>query len=307
MIGSYSDNSLFIVNREDSFNSTGINPERILKYNLDTNESSERLFFNSDFVSKQLHISNNELFAVGGQFINSYDIDLENDPDTQSHGIENFCPLINETIEGITRHGMAVQNDDIYIIGGSLSNRNPITVINNECPIIANTIYKWNILTQTLTEFAFLPSPIFYGRGTIINNNLYVFGGRQYFLGEGEIYDTIYIVNLETGEVETQNLPFPIDTPFVDKYDSLIYVGGQTEITDADETQIGYDFTLGVFDTQTNTYTTLDTNLTQENPFDTIHQMCIFNDALYILFGSQNNDNDPDELDTWDIKRVSLN
>lgn len=308
MIGSYSDNSLFIVNREDAFNANGINPERIVKYDLDTNQSSEKLFFNSDFVSKQLHIVDNELLVVGGQFINNYDLTLLNEPISINHDIEHFCSNFNESISGITRHGMAVQNDDIYIIGGSTSNSNSPSTGQLLCgDIFSNIIYRWNLETQILEEFTTLPDTSFWGRGTIVNDHLYVFGGRQFFFGDAEVYDTIHVINLNTQEIETLNLPSPMEMTFVDKLDNLIYVAGNNDIRDADGVIIGSEYSLGVFDTETNTYTSLDTNLVQENPFDTIHQMCIFNNDMYILWGSIDSNNDPNELDSWDILRVPIN
>jgi len=309
MIGSYSDNSLFIVNREDALQQNAINPERIIKFNLDTSESLERLFFNDDFVSKQLHIIDNELLVVGGQFINGYNTDLLNEPSSINHGIEHFCPDQQLLTDGITRHGMAVQDNDIYIIGGSLADRQepiPDSGIIFCGDDFADIIYKWDINTQTLTEFGTLLNRAYGSRGTIVNNNLYVFGGQEYFTS-GEIYDTIHIIDLGTGEIDTQQLPSPIQFSFVDKIDSLIYVAGHNDIENADGVRIGFDYTLGVFDTQTNTYTTLETNLVQENPFDTIHQICVFNDNLYVLWGSADTDNDPDELDAYDIMSVPIN
>jgi len=306
MIGSYSDNSLFIVTREDALNNGEFNPERVNKFNLSSNQSTERLFFNSDFVSKQLHIIDNQLLAVGGQFINGYDLALENEPNSINHGIEHTCSDSDITHLGITRHGMAVQDDDIYIIGGSFAN---FTETNDSLceEVFSNIIYKWNISTQTLSESMRLPNNLFGARGTIVNNNLYVFGGQQYFF-DGDVYDTIYIIDLDTGElVDTLNLPSPIQFSFVDKFDSLIYVAGQNEILDDEGIRIAWDSTLGVFDTNTNTFTVLQTNLTQENPFDAIHQMCIFNNDLYILYGSPDPDNDPDELDPYTIMRVPIN
>lgn len=310
MIGSYTDNSLFIVTREDEFaqNNDQFGPERIFKYNLDNNESSEKLFFNQDFVSKELHIVDNELVVVGSQFINSYDTSLANDPNSTNNGIEHFCPNFGDYRNGVTRHGMAVLDNDVYIIGGSLANDNsPATNLVLCGETFADIIYRWNIQNQSLEEFARLPDTSFWGRGTIVNNNLYVFGGRQFFFGEADIYDTIHILNLNTADIETLNLPSPMEQTWVDKLDNLIYVAGNTPLRDDEGMFIMNEFTLGVFDTLTNTFNTIDTNLTQDSPFDTIHQICVFNNQLYLLYGSLNQDNDPDELDEYDIMRVNLN
>jgi len=279
MIGSYSDNSFFIVTRESDLNTGNGSPERIIKFDLETNTVEDKLFFKSDFVSKQLHIIGDQLIAIGGQFINTYESDLVAEPTSIAHG------------KRLSRFGMAVLDNDAYIVGGDL----------NE--VESNKIFKWNLESETLTEFATLPETKSGARATFVNDHLYVFGGQEEF-GESVASDKIHKVALSDGsQIETFQMNKAMNYTFVQKHEHLIYVAGQIDIPSDAEFKV--ETTIGVFNTLDNTYQELATNLTNTTNQKTIHQMCIFNGKIYIVYGDKGTDNGG-QFKEWDVLVADL-
>jgi len=291
MIGSYSDNSMFIVTRKDfSLDTSDDNePEQILKFDLTNNEQSESLFANHDFISKQLHIINNQLIVVGGRFINTYNSDLSNTPKSIEHG-KNF-----------TRFGMAVQNDHVYIIGGEFEPDN--TAQNDK----ANKVYQWNLNTETLIEFATLPEPRFGARATVVNDKLYIFGGSTDFFGDPS--SEILVTSLTDGvDWQVFDMGNAMQFTYVNKYQNLIFIAGKNKGSFS-LNQAAESF-IGVFDTNTNEFTEINHNLEifKEADIDAIHQMCLFNDKMYVLYGSGFIPGNPVEQETdWKIYATDIN
>ena len=266
MIGSSLDNSLFIAHKES------IN-ERILKINLANNNITEKIFGQLDFVTKRLHIRGNQLIVVGGQYVNTYNLDLSGgDPISVLHGKE------------LTRFGMTVFNDDAYIIGGDI----------NETE--ANKILSWNIETETFTEFTSLPETTFRSGGTIVNDNLYVFGGCSDWLDTGTASTTAYKINMNNpSNVETFEIDQAIDVAFVRRFQNLIYIAGQTTTIEANGEISAVNPIVAVYNTSDNTYQEFYTNLNNTSGFDTILQMCIVNGKMYIIYGG------PDNGGQWEV------
>ncbi len=268
MIGSNSDNSLFIVTREDGLNNGTTSPERIIKYNFNSGTLEENLYFNSDFVSKQLHIINNQLVVIGGQFVNTYNLDFSGATITTTHGL------------AITRFGMAVTENDAYIIGGDLD-------INNTGIIEAEKIYKWDILNESLSFVTDLPEDRFGARGTIVNDKLYVFGGATEFPPNSS-NNTIYIYDLINGAITTESMNTNAEFTYVDKFQNLIFIAGNKRLIQND-LFIGYETTLAVYDTENNTYTDISHNLDLSDINTTIWGLSIFNNKLYVISGNGEN------------------
>lgn len=282
MIGSYADNSFFIATRENALNTGSGAPERILKFDISSNTVTENLFYQSDFVSKQLHVIDNKLIVIGGQYVNTYDLNISGDPTTANHG------------KTLSRFGISVLDNDAYIIGGDLND------------VEGDKVFKWNLDSQTLTEFATLPEPKSGARGTIVNDNMYVFGGSETFFG-GTPTNTIYKVGLNnSSSIETFQMNQAIDFTFVQKFQNLIYVAGRIEVRDGSGATIGRESTIGVFNTLDNTYQELTSNLTNASGFDTIHQMCIFNGKMYIIYGNEGTDNGG-QFNEWEVLVSDLN
>ena len=285
MIGSYSANSLYIVTREDRLADTGTGPERIVKYNLETGEETEQTFDNPDFVSKQLHIIDNELIVIGGQFVNTYNLDLNQTPESTTHGL------------AITRFGMAVVGDDAYITGGDLDQ-------DGDQNIEAEKIYKWNIPSQSLEYVVDLPEDRFGARTTIVNDKLYAFGGTTEFATNGQGNSSIYIYDINTGSTTTEQMTTPADYTYVDKLENLIYVAGYYTILDSEGNATDIEFKIGVYDTENGTYQEIDNNLSQEG-YNSIRGMCVFNDKMYVLYGLF--DAELPEIAEWKIMVADLN
>jgi len=282
MIGSYTENSFYVVTREDDLvDGNGVPPERIVKFDISSGSVTENLYFQQDFVSKQLHIIDDQLIVIGAQFVNTYNLDLNGDPQTVSHG------------KSISRYGMAVQDDIAYLIGGDL-NDDPMGN-----PIDADKIFGWNLDTQTLSNVATMPASRFGARGTIINNKLYVFGGSEDFYSQ-PAFNTIFVHDLGTGDINTLNLPYEPNFTYVDKRENLIYVAGQIR----EEDPLNFDLRLGVFDTLTGTYTDIVHNLDDSDDNSTIYGMTTFNDKMYVLYG--NGETMGANFSEWSIMSVDL-
>ena len=287
MIGSYSDNSMYVVTRNDS--PSGERAEEIHKFDLTNNEQKAARFSNDDFISKQLHIVNNQLVVVGAKYINNYDSEVAEPLSTDEHG------------KKFTRFGMAVQDDNIYIIGGEFD---PSNITSEK----ANKIYKWNLVTKTLTEFATLPAARFGARATIVNDKLYIFGGStEWFVGTN--LNEILVTSLsDPSNWEIYYMTEEMQFTFVNKYQNLIYVAGKSGGFSDSEDKTTNSF-IGVFDTNTNEYTAIDNNIdtfkTVER--DAIQQMCLFNGKMYVLYGSGYlPDNSLEQEQDWKIYATDL-
>ena len=277
MTGSPLDNSLFIAMRENS-------DERILKVNLATNNITEKIFDNNGYVTKRLHVKGNQLIAIGGQNVNTYNLDLSgSDPTSVSHG------------KTLTRFGMTVLDDSAYLIGGDFGAEPE-----------AEKILSWNIETETLSEFSSLPETRFNSGGTIVDDNLYVFGGSTIFSG-GPSSTAVYKVDINNpSSIETFQIEQAIDNAFVQRFQNLIYVAGKINTTDANNEITAVNPIVGVYNTLDNTYQELNTNLTNTSGLNTIHQMCIVNDKMYIIYGYQGVDNGG-QFNEWEVLVSDLN
>ncbi|WP_034228455.1 kelch repeat-containing protein [Aquimarina pacifica] len=299
MRGSYSDNSMFVANRADDLGSPGNLPEKIVKFSLDTNESTEYINVTTphDFVSKQMHVLNNKLVVVGGQYVSTYPLDLSGEPEVATHGLV------------LSRFGSAVKDNEIYIVGGSLNPKDgdPIPEYH-----LGDEIFKWNVDDNSLEEIAKIPEIRSGARCEIVNDKLYIFGGSDYFFSQ-PAKNTIYVYDFKTGEVTTEFLPRAVNFTYVGTFENLIYVSGQieTQETDADtgEITIDRDPFIGVYDTFKGIFTELEHNL--ESPeLETIHSMAIFNDKLFIIYGQQTVTTEEEEegvVQAWSILQADLN
>jgi hypothetical protein len=290
MIGSLSDQSFFFATRESAFNNGTTNPERVLRFDLTTNLVTERLNFVADFVTKQANIINNKLYLAGGQRINVYDLKLQVDPVS----LTDYSTALGVGNLGLSRHGTAVADNTLYLIGGDLDD------------VFGDKIFAYDLDTETMTEFATMPEPRTGARGEIVNGKLYVFGGTQSFLTP-PAKSTIYIFDMQTGEVTVENMPNPVLLTYTGKIENLIYVGGRNETQGIDEngeTTFDAEPFLGVYDTTTGIFTELETNL--ESPeSQIIASMAVFDGKLFVIYG-QSEAVEEGELQTWSILSADI-
>jgi len=221
-------------------------------------------------VTKRLHIRGNQLIVFGGQYVNTYNLDLSGgDPISVSHG------------KVLSRFGMTVLNDNAYIIGGD---------VGADEEEEAKKIFRWNIDAETFSEFTSLPETRYGANGTIVDDNLYVIGGRSQFTDYSTALTTAYKININNpSNMETFEIDQAINVAFVRRFQNLIYVAGQTYTFDENNQTSAVNPIVAVYNTSDNTYQELGTNLTNTSGFDTIHQMCIVNGKMYIIYGGQDN------------------
>lgn len=278
MIGSYSANSIYIAVNEHGLGVPGILPERVFKIDLEDFSISERVFFKTDYFSKRLHLIDDELIVVGGMNVNTYDLDLSKEPETN---------LYRTFQTGLSRFGLTSLDEQLYIVGGGLSD------VKND------KVLKWNMETNTVSEFATLPKPKGGADAAIVNDYLYVFGGTEVLAGPNSS-DDIFKVNLnDPSQIETFHMGRLMNYTHIQQYQHLIFVAGSTE----KENATGFkekEATVGVFNTLDDTYEEISTNLTNPSGAHTIHQMCILNGKMYIIYGNVGTDTGG-EFNEWEV------
>lgn len=261
MTNSTSENSLFISSRENepSGNTT---EEEVFKLNLDTNQLIRKNTSPGGFITKQLKIINDQLVSIGGTELKIYDLNLQNEPSSIEYQ-NNFT---------LSKYGVASDDTNTYIIGG----------YRVDTPTKENTkIHKLNINSGELfEEIIETPETMVGASGAVLNNKLYVFGGATYEnLTEGT--NKIYIYPLDnSGVFEELSMSVTADVTFVQKYGDIILIAGHKGLYVGERTSF-----IGTFNTATNVFQEIDTNLNSEGGEKAIHQMIVKDDKIFILFG----------------------
>ena len=256
-----SENSLFISSRENepSGNTT---EEEVFKLNLDTNQLIRKNTSPGGFITKQLKIINDQLVSIGGTELKIYDLNLQNEPSSIEYQ-NNFT---------ISKYGVASDDTNTYIIGG----------YRVDTPTRENTkIHKLNINSgEVFEEIIDTPETMVGASGTVSNNKLYVFGGAIFEnLTEGT--NKIYIYPLDNSQnYEELSMSVKADVTFVQKYGDIILIAGHKGLYVGEKTSF-----VGKFDTTTNIFEEIDTNLDSEGGTKAIHQMIVKGDKMYLLFG----------------------
>ena len=256
-----SENSLFISSRENE--PSGNTPEEeVFKLNLDTNQLIRKNTSPGGFITKQLKIINDQLVSIGGTELKIYDLNLQNDPSSIEYQ-NNFT---------LSKFGVASDDTNTYIIGG----------YRVDTPTRENTkIHKLNINTGELfEEIIETPETMVGASGAVLNNKLYVFGGAIFEnLTEGT--NKIYIYPLDNSQnYEELSMSVTADVTFVQKYGDIILIAGHKGLYVGEKTSF-----VGKFDTTTNIFEEIDTNLDSEGGTKAIHQMIVKDDKIFILHG----------------------
>ena len=261
MTNSTSENSLFISSRENepSGNTT---EEEVFKLNLDTNQLIRKNTSPGGFITKQLKIINDQLVSIGGTELKIYDLNLQNEPSSIEYQ-NNFT---------LSKYGVASDDTNTYIIGG----------YRVDTPTRENTkIHKLNINSGELfEEIIETPETMVGASGAVSNNKLYVFGGATYEnLTEGT--NKIYIYPLDNSQnYEELSMSVTADVTFVQKYGDIILIAGHKGLYVGERTSF-----IGTFNTATNVFQEIDTNLNSEGGEKAIHQMIVKDDKIFILYG----------------------
>jgi hypothetical protein len=265
--GSMASNSLYFAYKAFDGATADTNPERVVRYDIDEGTFTTSNFINQDFVTKELHIINDELKVVGAQFVNTYPLDLASPPVSVPHNLT------------LTRYGSTVVDNNVFLFGGDLSFLTGADPLNTD----AEKIYQHDQVTGQLNEVGVLPEQRYWAHGEIVDGKLFVFGGRQVFITE-VAEDDIFIHDMTSGENQTLKLPTAMHRTFAARYGHLIYVAGQRDIPNADPALSTVETTFGVFDTHTNNFTIISNNLDFTGK-KTVFGLTIVGDKLFILYG----------------------
>ena len=261
MTNSTSENTLFISSRENepSGNTT---EEEVFKLNLDTNQLIRKNTSPGGFITKQLKIINDQLVSIGGTELKIYDLNLQNEPSSIEYQ-NNFT---------LSKYGVASDDTNTYIIGG----------YRVDTPTRENTkIHKLNINSGELFEEIIETTETMVGAsGAVLNNKLYVFGGASYEnLTEGT--NKIYIYHLDNSGIFGElSMSVTADVTFVQKYGDIILIAGHKGLYVGERTSF-----IGTFNTATNVFQEIDTNLNSEGGEKAIHQMIVKDDKIFVLYG----------------------
>ena len=254
--------------------------EEVFKLNLDSNELIRKNTSPGGFITKQLVIDNNQLISIGGTELNVYDLSLQADPSTIEYQ-NNFT---------LSKYGIAKDYSGIYIIGG----------YRVDTPTRENKkIYKLNIHSSELFEEVInTPETMMGASAAIVNEKMYVFGGALY--EDWEPTNKIFIYPLDgSPNYEELSMSLNADITFVHRYGELILIGGHKGLYSSNKTSF-----IAKFDTNTNVFEEIETNLDSDGGTKAIHQMTLKNDKVYILFGHKGIS--PANISNWSIMTASL-
>ena len=277
MTNSVTENSLYISSRDDYPLVAGTNREQIIKLNPDNGSIIEKQYSNSDLITKRLFISDNQLISIGGQFVNTYGLDIINDPITENH---------QKLLSGFTT---ANEKNTTFIIGGDFTGSN------------SDKIYQWNLSNpQNFIEFATLPESRYAASGIIANDNLYIFGGST-DRSLNNPSDKIYVIPLGAPDVVQElSMGIAISETFAHNYDNNIIICGES----SDGNSI-----IGIFDTVSEQFELVEHNLSDIKPGHKIGQMTILNNKLYLVYGFVESLSPPGTglNSEWSVLGVQLN
>ena len=135
----------------------------------------------------------------------------------------NSCQLLGAR----SSHGVSSHNNKLYVLGGEIIARNPVDSTLYSLSLDATTIQNWTAI-ETTTKNA--PSPRIAHTQTIVNNTLYLFGGRQGITMEESPLNDLWTFDFDSStwnEIATENAPEPRSFhKMISVGTNLIYVFG---------------------------------------------------------------------------------
>ena len=289
MTYSSNDNNLFISSRENA-PAGSTTEEEVFKLSLDSYQLMRKNVSPGGFITKQLTSINDTLVSIGGSEFKFYDTSFEYAGE-KSYG-NNFI---------LSKFGIATHNNDTYIIGGYR-----VDGPSRENKKIRKL--RGNITGNQFEEFINTSETMVGASGAISNNKLYVFGGATYDnITEQDSYDNItegtnkiFIYPLDNSQnYEEFSMTVSADITYVHKYGEMILVAGHKGLYGTDKTSF-----VGLFDTTTNTFEEIKTNLDSESGTKAIHQMIVKEDKIIVLFGHKASSQLP--MSKWSILSSDL-
>ena len=277
MTYSSNDNNLFISSRENA-PAGSTTEEEVFKLSLDSYQLMRKNVSPGGFITKQLTTINDTLVSIGGTEFKFYDTNFEY-AGNKSYFNPN-CWSSDPNCFGLSKFGVATHNNDTYIIGGEkvipTNLTTPVDRSNTKIRILRGDI-TGNLFEELAIE---TPETMIRASGAISNNKLYVFGGAIYDnISEGT--NKIFIYPLDNSpNYEELSMTVSADITFVHKYGEIILIAGQKGLFVGEKTSF-----IGIFDTNTNTFEEIETNLDSERGTKAIHQMIVKDDKIIVLFG----------------------
>ena len=280
MTYSSNDNNLFISSRENA-PAGSTTEEEVFKLSLDSYQLMRKNVSPGGFITKQLTTINDTLVSIGGTEFKFYDTSFEYAGE-KSYG-NNFT---------LSKFGIATHNNDTYIIGGYR-----VDGPSRENKKIRKL--RGNITGNQFEEFINTSETMIGASGAVVNEKLHVFGGA-YYENLTEPTNKIFIYPLNNPQsYEEFSMTVKADITFVHKYGEIILVAGHKGLYGTDKTSF-----VGLFDTTTNTFEEIKTNLDSESGTKAIHQMIVKEDKIIVLFGHKASSQLP--MSKWSILSADL-
>ena len=280
MTYSSNDNNLFISSRENA-PAGSTTEEEVFKLSLDSYQLMRKNVSPGGFITKQLTTINDTLVSIGGTEFKFYDTSFEYAGE-KSYG-NNFT---------LSKFGIATHNNDTYIIGGYR-----VDGSSRENKKIRKL--RGNITGNQFEEFINTSETMIGASGAVVNEKLHVFGGA-YYENLTEPTNKIFIYPLNNPQsYEEFSMTVKADVTFVHKYGEMILVAGHKGLYGTDKTSF-----VGLFDTTTNTFEEIKTNLDSESGTKAIHQMIVKEDKIIVLFGHKASSQLP--MSKWSILSADL-
>ena len=280
MTYSSNDNNLFISSRENA-PSGSTTEEEVFKLSLDSYQLMRKNVSPGGFITKQLTTINDTLVSIGGAEFKFYDTSFEY---AGEKSYENNFTL--------SKFGIATHNNDTYIIGGYR-----VDGSSRENKKIRKL--RGNITGNQFEEFINTSETMIGASGAVVNEKLHVFGGA-YYENLTEPTNKIFIYPLNNPQsYEEFSMTVKADVTFVHKYGEIILVAGHKGLYGTDKTSF-----VGLFDTTSNTFEEIETNLDSESGTKAIHQMIVKEDKIIVLFGHKASSQLP--MSKWSILSADL-
>lgn len=248
LVSNINENSLYITYSGDS----GFN-ENVLKYNTTTSAQNE-ITHPDISESRQIEIINNLIYSISSNDIYTYDLNLDN--------VTNINNLYNDRRYLRT----SSLNNDLLIIGGT------------------NQIVKFDTSAQTY-DYTLTDSPYEFrdkNDGEILNNNIYIFGGRtcnysgeEFDNQECDSHNEITIYNLLNDNWTNETIPYQIHESFTELYGNKIIVAGNKNSNQTNSF-------IAEYIPSTNTYSNIQSNLDLNDI--TIRGVTILNNEIFIAY-----------------------
>lgn len=300
MTYSSNDNNLFISSRENA-PAGSTTEEEVFKLSLDSYQLMRKNVSPGGFITKQLTTINDTLVSIGGTEFKFFDRNFEY-AGTQPYFTIPSCGSSDPDCFGLSRFGIASHNNDTYIIGGAIVRPSNLTTPDDPAGDYSNPkirILRGDVTGNFLEEFIDAPETMYRANGAVVNEKLYVFGS---ILENNNSVDAnkIFIIPLNNPQnYEEYSMTVDASFTYVQEFGDMIIVAGRKGFNDSPKTSF-----VAFFDTTTNTFKEIETNLDTEGGTKAIGQMIVKENKIIILFGDRSRQGVPQSK--WSILSADL-